>query len=104
SGTYHLLLLSQVILCMQLPFAIIPLIHFTGDRRRMGDFANKGWVVVLSWITAGVVLVLNVWLLARGVAEWLAGAGQFRPYLISVLIPVGLILTGLLLWVAIEPV
>ncbi|MCU1272786.1 MAG: Mn2+/Fe2+ transporter, family [Bryobacterales bacterium] len=104
SGTYHLLLLSQVILCMQLPFAIIPLIHFTSDRRRMGDFANKTWVVVLAWITAGVVLVLNLWLLARGVEEWLSGAGRFRPYLISVLIPVGLILTCLLLWVAFEPV
>src|SRR3984893_8773493 len=103
-GTYHLLLLSQVILCMQLPFAIIPLIHFTSDRRRMGDFANKGWVVVLSWITAGVVLVLNVWLLAQGISQWLAGAGSLRPYLIFALIPLGLILTGLLLWVAREPV
>jgi len=104
SGTYHLLLLSQVILCMQLPFAIIPLIHFTSDRRRMGDFANKGWVVALSWITAAVVLVLNVWLLVQGVSTWLTAAGPYRPYLIWLLIPVGLTLTGLLLWVAFEPV
>ena len=103
-GTYHLLLLSQVILCMQLPFAIIPLIHFTSDRRRMGDFANKGWVVALSWITAAVVLVLNVWLLVQGVSTWLAAAGPYRPYLIGLLIPVGLTLIGLLLWVAFEPV
>jgi manganese transport protein len=102
-GTYHLLLLSQVILCMQLPFAIIPLIHFTSDRRRMGDFANKAWVVVLSWITAAVVLVLNVCLLVQGIATWLSGAGQFRPYLIGLLIPVGLILIGLISWVAFEP-
>jgi manganese transport protein len=95
-GTYHLLLLSQVILCMQLPFAIIPLIHFTNDRRRMGDFANKGWVVALSWTTAAVVLLLNVWLLVQGISEWLAGAGRFRPYLILVLIPVGFVLSGLL--------
>jgi len=102
-GTYHLLLLSQVILCMQLPFAIIPLIHFTSDRRRMGDFANKAWVVVLSWITAAVVLVLNVCLLVQGIATWLAGAGQFRPYLIALLIPMGLTLIGLISWVAFEP-
>jgi manganese transport protein len=102
-GTYHLLLLSQVILCMQLPFAIIPLIHFTSDRRRMGDFANKAWVVVLSWITAAVVLVLNVCLLVQGIATWLSGAGQFRPYLIALLIPVGLTLIGLISWVAFEP-
>src|SRR5579862_6293534 len=42
-GTYQLLILSQVILSMQLPFAVIPLIHFTSDRRRMGPFANKAW-------------------------------------------------------------
>src|ERR1700688_2887240 len=46
-GVYQLLILSQVILSMQLPFAIIPLVHFTSDRRRMGDFANRAWVVGL---------------------------------------------------------
>ena len=51
-STYQLLLLSQVVLSMQLPFAVIPLIHFTSDRKRMGSFANKLWVVVLAWITA----------------------------------------------------
>ncbi|MEK7755211.1 MAG: Nramp family divalent metal transporter, partial [Acidobacteriota bacterium] len=43
-GTYRLLILSQVILSMQLPFAVIPLIHFTSDRRRMGAFANPAWL------------------------------------------------------------
>ena len=45
---------------MQLPFAMIPLIHFTSDRRRMGAFANKLWVQVLAWITAAVIVGLNV--------------------------------------------
>ncbi len=44
-ATYRLLILSQVILSMQLPFAVIPLIHFTSDRNRMGEFANKAWVL-----------------------------------------------------------
>ena len=52
NGTYQLLILSQVILSMQLPFAVIPLIHFTSDRRRMGVFANKAWVQWLSWAAA----------------------------------------------------
>src|SRR5207245_9127697 len=60
-STYHLLLLSQVILSMQLPFAVIPLIHFTSDRRRMGDFANQLWVTILAWITAAIIVSLNVW-------------------------------------------
>ena len=48
-GTFGLLLLSQVIISMQLPFAVIPLIRFTNDRERMGEFANRAWVK-----TAGV--------------------------------------------------
>src|SRR4051794_36154206 len=59
-GTYKLLILSQVVLSMQLPFAVIPLIHFTSDERRMGQFANKRWVRILSWITAGVIVALNI--------------------------------------------
>src|SRR5258708_23301256 len=48
---------SQAILSMQLPFAIIPLIHFTNERARMGSFANSRWVRVLAWTTAGIVVV-----------------------------------------------
>src|SRR5207248_8968433 len=55
-GTFKLLLLSQVILSMQLPFAIIPLIHFTSDRARMGSFANKLWVAALAWTTAAIIV------------------------------------------------
>src|SRR5207244_12294210 len=55
-STYQLLILSQVILSMQLPFAVIPLIHFTSDRRKMGSFANKAWVRILAWLTAVVIV------------------------------------------------
>src|SRR6266852_1031237 len=103
-GIYHLLILSQVILSMQLPFAVIPLVHFTSDRRRMGEFANKTWVIILAWITAAVILVLNVWLMGQSISEWLASAGRSRPYVILLLVPVGLIVTALLLWVLMEPV
>src|SRR5262249_25814439 len=58
-STFRLLILSQVILSMQLPFAIVPLIHFTNDRSRMAAFANAALVRVLAWITAAIIVGLN---------------------------------------------
>jgi len=58
-----LLILSQVILSFQLPFAIIPLVQFTSDRGKMGEFANRRWVAVLAWIVAAAVIALNMLLL-----------------------------------------
>ncbi len=101
-GTYQLLLLSQVILSMQLPFAIIPLIHFTSDRRRMGAFANKAWVQWLSWICALFILALNVRLVITGVSEWLGASGS-HPLVWLVVVAVGAGLAALLLWVSFEP-
>ena len=72
SGTYKLLILSQVILSMQLPFAVIPLIRFTSDSRRMGGFANRGWVRVLAWGAAALIIGLNLWLVATTIGPWMA--------------------------------
>ncbi len=72
NGTYKLLILSQVILSMQLPFAVIPLIHFTNNKERMGALANRVWVQVLAWLTAALIVVLNVWLVT------LVGSGLGR--------------------------
>ncbi len=63
SGTAKLLVFSQVVLSLQLPFAVIPLVMFTSDRRKMGDFANPVWIKVLAWITTVLIVVLNVKLL-----------------------------------------
>jgi manganese transport protein len=103
-GSYKLLLLSQVILSMQLPFAVIPLIHFTNNRERMGSFANRVWVRFLAWLTAALIVALNVWLAALSVRDWLNDAGSWRGRLELILIPV---LTGvslLLLWITFHPV
>jgi manganese transport protein len=62
-GTAELLVLSQVILSMQLPFAVIPLVRFVTDRQKMGAFAVKWPVAILAWIVAGIIVVLNVKLL-----------------------------------------
>lgn len=62
-GTADLLVFSQVVLSMQLPFAVIPLVRFVSDRRKMGQFAIPTWVAAIAWIVAGVIVVLNVKLL-----------------------------------------
>jgi manganese transport protein len=58
-----LLIFSQVVLSFQLPFAVVPLIQFTNDRRKMGEFANARWVAVLAWFVAAAIIALNALLL-----------------------------------------
>ena len=62
-GTEKLLILSQVILSLQLSFAVVPLVMFTGSRKWMGEFVNARWLQVLAWTTAAVIAGLNAWLL-----------------------------------------
>lgn len=103
-STYKLLILSQVILSMQLPFAVIPLIHFTSDRKRMGAFANPTWVRTLAWIAAAIIVTLNLKLATSTIAQWLEGAGDNRTLIFFLVVPLALMLAGLLLWVTFEPV
>jgi manganese transport protein len=102
-STFGLLILSQVILSMQLPFAVIPLIHFTSDRARMGSFSNSLWVRVLAWSTAAVIVGLNLRLAGLAIAEWLAQAGEWRTVVWLATIPTAAVLLLLLLWVTMEP-
>ena len=64
-GTAKLLILSQVILSMQLSFAVFPLVIFTSDKRKMGEFVNPSWVKTLSWLVAVLIAALNAWLLLQ---------------------------------------
>jgi len=66
-GTEKLLILSQVILSLQLSFAVIPLVMFTGNRKYMGEFVNARWLQRLAWVTAVVIVSLNAWLLIQTV-------------------------------------
>ncbi|HEU4631619.1 MAG TPA: Nramp family divalent metal transporter [Gemmatimonadaceae bacterium] len=70
SGTARLLVLSQVILSLQLSFAVIPLVMFTSDRAKMGEFVNGRWLRTLAWVVAVFIAVLNGWLLLQTFAEW----------------------------------
>jgi manganese transport protein len=65
SGTARLLIFSQVVLSMQLSFAVVPLVMFTGDRKLMGEFVNPLWLKVLAWGVAALIAGLNAWLLIQ---------------------------------------
>jgi len=65
SGTAKLLVLSQVILSMQLSFAVFPLVKFTSEKLKMGEFVNPQWLKALAYLVACVIAALNIWLLVQ---------------------------------------
>lgn len=86
-----MLIFSQVILSMQLAFAIIPLIHFVSDKTRMGDFVIKPYVKVLSWTVAIIIIALNLWQLFESGKEWIANTDSFFIKVLTVLFVAGFI-------------
>ncbi len=71
SGTTKLLILSQVVLSLQLSFAVFPLVMFTSDKLKMGEFVNPLWRKILSYAVALVIAALNAWLLIQIFGEWI---------------------------------
>jgi manganese transport protein len=96
NGTFALLLLSQVILSMQLPFAVIPLIRFTSDAGRMGEFSNRPWVKLSAWSCAAIIVALNFWLVYDAALPWVLAS----PWRIAAIGPVALAVIGLLGYVS----
>lgn len=86
-GSYDLLILSQVILSLQLPFAVIPLIKFTSDKSLMGNFANKNWVKLLAWVAAIIIVALNAYLVVNQLSGWIEGAGSNAIWIWSTVVP-----------------
>ena len=84
----ELLVLSQVILSLQLSFAVVPLILFTSDRKLMGEFANKPWVIALAVLTAAIIVGLNANLVAQQMGGWLAAAGSNAIWIGLLVLPV----------------
>lgn len=72
-GVGELLILSQVILSLQLSFAVVPLVQFTSNRLKMGRFVNPRWLSAVAWFVALVIIGLNVYLLAQIAFEKLGG-------------------------------
>ncbi len=103
AGTFRLLILSQVVLSLQLPFAIMPLIQFTNDPQRMGPFVSGMKLKIAGWATALVVLILNLWLAWQAIADWAQAAGAWAPLIwISALAICGALLS-LLFWITMQP-
>ena len=98
-GTYSLLILSQVILSMQLPFAVIPLIRFTNDKTRMGEFANRGWVRTLAWSRGRVLIVVAECVADLGIelGPWMLAA----PWRIALVGPVIIAVAALLVKISV---
>src|SRR3954464_13015703 len=71
-GTAQLLILSQVILSLQLSFAVFPLVMFTSDRLKMGEFVNPRWLKFLAYIVALLIAILNTWLLVQTMKGWMS--------------------------------
>ena len=71
SGTAQLLVLSQVILSMQLSFAVFPLVMFTSDKVKMGQFVNPRWLKLLAYLVAVIIASLNAWLLVQIIGAWI---------------------------------
>ena len=72
AATGRLLLFSQVVLSMQLPFAIVPLVLFTGSRAIMGNFVSSLWIRLLAWMISVIVVGLNILLLVQTAISWFA--------------------------------
>jgi len=102
-STSALLVLSQVVLSLQLPFAIIPLIHAVADRQRMGEFRIAPWIQGLAWLVAAIIVGLNVQLVINQMTTWLASAGDQAWLLRITVIPIAAAVALLLLYVTVHP-
>jgi manganese transport protein len=103
SETGALLVFSQVILSLQLGFAVIPLIHFTSDKKTMGIYVNKKWIQIMAWVIALVIVSLNVKLVIQEITDWLTNAGENSWMIWITAVPVCVAAACLLVYITIKP-
>lgn len=101
--TGELLVFSQVVLSLQLGFAVIPLIHFTSDKQKMGVFAIKPWVKIAAWTIAFIIVSLNVKLVVQEITGWLANAGENAWLIWLIVIPFCMATGVLLFYITFKP-
>jgi len=102
-GTGELLVLSQVVLSLQLPFAVIPLVHLVTDRRRMGQYAVKRTVTIAAWLVAAVIVALNLKLAQEEIGAWAQGGGATAWLAWLVVLPLAAGMIGLLIYITVQP-
>jgi len=102
-ATGELLILSQVILSLQLGFAVIPLNHLTSNKKQMGVFANKLWLKILAWLIAGIIVVLNAKLVIETMSEWITHSENPLVYYLTV-VPIVIAAGVLLIYITVAPI
>jgi manganese transport protein len=102
-GSYQLLIWSQIVLSLQLPFAIIPLLHFTSDKIKMGAFVNKSWVLVSAWATTAIIIALNGNLVYQELNNILNRGGILGKLVGFIGLPLIIVCTLILIWIIIAP-
>jgi len=102
-ATGGLLLISQVVLSLQLSFAVIPLIQVASDRRWMGQYVINRWMQIAGWLVAGVIAVLNLKLVFDEVMGWMTGESPYIWLIRLTVIPAVLGLIWLLGYVIVVP-
>jgi manganese transport protein len=101
-GVYKLLILSQVILSLQLSFAVVPLVRFTSSKQKMGPFTNPFWLKTLAWSVTLVIIVLNALLVYQEISGWILAAGNWGWLVALICLPMGASLVGLLTWMVFQ--
>jgi manganese transport protein len=103
TSTLSLLIISQVVLSMQLAFAVIPLVHFTSEKKLMGEFVNTLWVKILAWITAAIVLVFNIKLLVEQETDAILSEPSVEKTIGFIALPLLIAVGILLLYILFKP-
>jgi len=96
-----LLILSQVVLSLQLGFAVIPLIHFTSNKKEMKGFAIKLWIKILAWASAAVIVILNIKLVIEEVGNWSKASNAWYIYVL--VIPLTILIGLFLIYIFVYP-
>jgi manganese transport protein len=104
SATGDMLVMSQVMLSMQLGFAVIPLLHYVSSKRRMGDYAIGFWTKVAGWLSALIIVSLNVRLVYEQVKGWLANSGEYQWAIQWIVIPLLFGAGAMLLYIVLRPI
>lgn len=100
--TGDLLVLSQVILSLQLGFAIIPLIHFVSNKKMMGDFVIPLWQKIASWISVLVIVFLNCQMLFYKIKEWILNS-HYSTLIEFTVVPLAIFCLAILVYITFEP-
>jgi manganese transport protein len=102
-GLGNLIILSQVVLSLQLGFAVIPLIHFVSDKKKMGNFTIGIKIKILAWACAIIIVGLNAQLVYEQLGDWIQQSPGTAIWIYALVIPVIIAITLLLLYVFLRP-